>query len=1046
MRNLKKIIALVAVFAMLVSSVAFAGTFGDVAETDNYAKAIELLYDLEIVTGDDNDGDGVMDFRPEDTITRAEVTALIARIQGLNAVAQAPTEFNDVPADHWASGYVGQAATQGIVNGYGDGNFGPEDNVTYEQMIKMLMCTLGYEPFAADAGGFPTGYIAAATRYGVIDGVVGGGIGVEASRGMVAQMIYNAINTPLMDAVTYGADKEFGIYDGVNYKLMTLLTRDLKLIKFTGVVTANSLSGAIDTTARKMVKVYPYQTKDNTYYLTDYTTWYNNGATFQIATQNLYQGDVNCDPYLGHPVEVYAKKMSNFENNFTVVAISEQPVNSEVSFNCDQFVRYGATPNVVEYLKDVNSNVEIAKTIQDGATVIYNGIPEAQRRWVSAGTDGINGTDDDVYAARINDFLGGLITANSNLSGNVTLLDTDNDPAYDIVKINVAVTGVVKEVTNKGQVKFMRNINAPTGQNIKLVFDENNTDTIINLTKNGEAIDYTELKKWDVVSILWNGTKEVYDVTVLDEGNYVDGAISVAKGNGDVVLTDGNTYEVASNVYGITATEPGLSGRFYIDAYGKIVALDDSVEIEGLTTKVDQYAYVLAAKVVEGNWDGDKIVQVKLLDMSGEVYEAQLASKVTLINFDQTMPGVVGAAGLDGNGAVKKNFVATLNEATSITDLEGFANGLVNRIVAYQGNDAGKVKTIALQANRNSERDLALIASGNAEYNADARTFKNGIAVNEDTKVFFIAPGKNATGVAGNVAYADATYVSDAENCAVGTINSLIDNNQTYQVYGFAPDSNDEAQVVVVLNETGRMDAASNVAVIDSVGTTIINGNDTVYSVAYYQNGELKTATTKPDMVTAGVIAGAKRGDIVKLTVDNGIITHATSVLSFTAVALGDYAGNAYAGELYGMDATSTPKFTLGTPNTAAQEGYFFGAIEKFTNNGTAILKQLKADGSGVDAVEMYAKERDNTNVVVFDINMKADYRLSVGSLGDADVDDELAVGGYNVYDKANNVLTATPAYGMMDYVFVRTYNNREADIVVFKNYDFYKAYEYDVR
>ena len=58
MRNLKKVIALVAVFAMLVSTVAFATTFSDVKDDDNYAEAIEMLSNLGILTGDDQDGDG----------------------------------------------------------------------------------------------------------------------------------------------------------------------------------------------------------------------------------------------------------------------------------------------------------------------------------------------------------------------------------------------------------------------------------------------------------------------------------------------------------------------------------------------------------------------------------------------------------------------------------------------------------------------------------------------------------------------------------------------------------------------------------------------------------------------------------------------------------------------------------------------------------------------------------------------------------------------------------------------------------------------------
>ncbi len=1026
MRNLKKIIALVAVFAMLVSSVAFAGTFGDVAETDNYAKAIELLYDLQIVTGDDNDGDGVMDFRPEDTITRAEVTALIARIQGLDVVAQAATEFNDVPSSHWASGYVAQAATQGIVNGYGDGNFGPEDNVTYEQIVKMLMCTLGYEPFAADAGGFPTGYIAAATRYGVLDGVVGGGVGVEASRGMVAQMIYNAINTPLMDAVTYGADKEFGIYDGVNYKLMTLLTRDLKMIKFTGKVRKNSLSETIDTTARKMVTVEPYLTQDNSYYLTDYTRYDSYGRVLSIGNVTLYQGEVDCDPFLGTAVEVYAKKMSNFENNYTVVAMSKEPANSEVVFNLDQYVNFDSTTGIVKYLKDVNSNVELTKTVQSNATIIYNGIPVALSTEANADSYGELATFLSVNGAAA------TIQANNNLSGKVTLLDTDNEPAYDIVNIEVAVTGVVKEVTNKGQVKFMGNTNltgykagGATGT-IKLKFDENDVNTIINLTKDGEAIDYTELKKWDVVTVLWNGIDNAFDVTVLGEGNYVDGAVSVAKNNGDVVLTDGNTYELASNVYGITAVEPGLSGRFYIDAYGKIVALDDSVEIEGINTKVDQYAYVLDAEVTEGNWDGEQVVQVKLLDMSGEIYEAQLASKVKLVNFDNSaFSSLIGTAGrvdkTDITSAVKPAIVGEVEDVTFIPNLSNFADALINRVVAYEGNASGQVKTIAVEAVQNSEEDFAKVGSGSGAYNADAALFKGtGISVNADTVVFYI------TNAAKNLLYGVKDNVASAEMSSVGTIAGLIDG-ATYTAYGYAPDSNDEAQVVVLMNENGQTNPALNIAVIDSIGTSVVNGSDEVKTVSYWMNGELLTATTKVDMDLAAynAVASANQGDVLQLTVENNVITFAKSVLNFTQAGTNPYA----------MDVDTTPVFTKNSAGT--DEGYIFGAITDFSNNGTALVQPLNADGSTNGGIE-YVKEGE-ANVYVYDINMKKDYRIEVGSLGDAVVDEDL-IDATDIWGgktgKVDNAGVAGPAYGMMDYVFVRTYNNKPADIVVYRNFD----------
>ena len=150
MRNLKRIIALAATFALTLTSTAFASNYSDVADDSAYAEAIETLSKLNIFTGDDQDGDGVMSFRPEDKVTRAEFAALIARIQGFEgtAMSQTTTIFNDVPATHWASGYIAQATNQGIVNGYGDGNFGAEDEVKDEGAIKMIMATLGYEPYA----------------------------------------------------------------------------------------------------------------------------------------------------------------------------------------------------------------------------------------------------------------------------------------------------------------------------------------------------------------------------------------------------------------------------------------------------------------------------------------------------------------------------------------------------------------------------------------------------------------------------------------------------------------------------------------------------------------------------------------------------------------------------------------------------------------------------------------------------------------------------------------------------------------------------------
>ena len=107
----------------------------------------------------------------------------------------------------------------------------------------MFVETLGYTPFVNANGGYPTGHLTAAQRYGVVDGVVGASVGAKATRGQIAQIAFNAIDTPIMDRSSYGKDEEFTIFDGTNNKSFeTLLTRNLKVKKIDGTVTKNQVT------------------------------------------------------------------------------------------------------------------------------------------------------------------------------------------------------------------------------------------------------------------------------------------------------------------------------------------------------------------------------------------------------------------------------------------------------------------------------------------------------------------------------------------------------------------------------------------------------------------------------------------------------------------------------------------------------------------------------------------------------------------------------------------------------------------------------------
>ncbi len=75
-------------------------------------------------------------FKPNQAITRAETTALLVKAVGIEA-DKSNQVFDDV-ADHWAQEYVAIAAAKGIIQGYNEKTFGPDENLTREQMAVII--------------------------------------------------------------------------------------------------------------------------------------------------------------------------------------------------------------------------------------------------------------------------------------------------------------------------------------------------------------------------------------------------------------------------------------------------------------------------------------------------------------------------------------------------------------------------------------------------------------------------------------------------------------------------------------------------------------------------------------------------------------------------------------------------------------------------------------------------------------------------------------------------------------------------------------------
>jgi len=95
-------------------------------------------------------------FKPEQNITRAEFSKIACYLIGVQAaadLAKGTTKFSDVSASHWASGYINVAAEKGMLKGYPDKTFKPESNVTYAEAITILVRAIGMGDFVEKQGG-----------------------------------------------------------------------------------------------------------------------------------------------------------------------------------------------------------------------------------------------------------------------------------------------------------------------------------------------------------------------------------------------------------------------------------------------------------------------------------------------------------------------------------------------------------------------------------------------------------------------------------------------------------------------------------------------------------------------------------------------------------------------------------------------------------------------------------------------------------------------------------------------------------------------------
>lgn len=146
-----------AVAISAVAPIASAATFKDLNEDNPHFDAIQTLKERGVISGFE---DGT--FRPYATITRGQAAKILANILNLDTSLKVQ-KFKDVSSNHEYAGAINALVEKGIIQGYPDGTFKPNQNLTRGQMAKIIV--KAFELNLSEEGDLPFTDVSANNEY-----------------------------------------------------------------------------------------------------------------------------------------------------------------------------------------------------------------------------------------------------------------------------------------------------------------------------------------------------------------------------------------------------------------------------------------------------------------------------------------------------------------------------------------------------------------------------------------------------------------------------------------------------------------------------------------------------------------------------------------------------------------------------------------------------------------------------------------------------------------------------------------------------------------
>ena len=473
------------------------------------------------------------DISSDRTIKRGEFAKIAVELYGdvYDSYANDNSAYSDVDsgADHYNA--VSLLHELGIISGYGNGSFVADNDVTVNEAVKIITSVMGYKTVAEADGGYPGGYMKAASQCELFDGVKVADATKALTVSQLIPMIYNAIEADPLIKISYGAN-------GVQYEMTddeTLLSVYFDIYKARGTITGNEYTSLLGKSKAGLNCVV-------------------------IDNYQYYDTDKVADGYIGYKVDYYYRVTDDRDE---LVWLKPEKNCKIVEFSTDDILTDSTTAYSIGYYDGSRKRV---LELKEDVTVIYNGVE---------------------YSGFTADLFKGA-------NGKMTAISWEGKSEYDVLIVEDYNYYVVDQVDVANYIikdKFGNFLDLEDDWEDIMFLDTAGNATTLDILKEWDAIAEMKSKDgsyWKLMLVKNSVEGEINSFSLTPNNDRVLGTITID--GTDYEISMDYAKDAKENSFPLAGVRAGVNGYIVMDKNNKVILIDmkaDSFKL-GILKKVVQ--------------------------------------------------------------------------------------------------------------------------------------------------------------------------------------------------------------------------------------------------------------------------------------------------------------------------------------------------------------------------------------------------------------------------------------------------------------------------